>query len=129
MTKIEKFDASGKIIEDDDHVLRDGERIRVRVSMMDTASVDVAEIARRAFVDVTGVPMHRPGYAQVIDADQEKAADAAWDRKVKLTGDAWKHPPAIAIKKDAAVIPLVADSEAAAQRRDARLEQAWKGAV
>jgi hypothetical protein len=49
------------------------------------------------------------------------------DDRLDKMQDAWKNPPPLEIKKDAAV-PL-ADVDVAAARRDQRIRDAWKGAA
>ena len=117
MTKAIMYDEHGNII--NGITVPDGGKIKVPHLMMDSAMLPIIDTAR-----------HSPGSLATTDADLDAKA-AALDARDKRLADAWRNPPSLATvdaKKDAAVVPRVPDSEAAAQRRDARLEQAWMGA-
>jgi hypothetical protein len=117
---------------DREGVLKDGERYRAPLLLMDAAHQDFIDITRNALADSytpsAGV-LHKPG---TIVADGIEAELAAVEREVRRNlrldqlSDAWRNPPA----QEAAAKPgPVADREAAASARDARLQNAWKGAA
>jgi hypothetical protein len=78
--------------QDDDTVVRDGQTVRVRLSLMD--SVQQA-IARGGIAVHDAVPLHRPGYAALTDAQarQKQTFYDAYEKK--LTG-AWRQDAKLA---------------------------------
>jgi hypothetical protein len=123
---IELFDETGKKLASG-YVVPDGGKIRVPHLMMDGAPPDIEAITKAALADAQKPQAlrHSPGQvAPLTDADRatrEKALDARDKRLV----DAWKSPPAVdaaQIEKPAPTTP----TGSAADRRDARLEQAWR---
>jgi hypothetical protein len=115
---------------DRDDVLKDGERYRSPLLLMDAAHQEVIDITRKALADSyapSAGALHKPG---TIVADGIEAELAATEREVRrdlrldALSNAWRNPPA----QEAQATPgPVADREAAAAARDARLENAWKG--
>jgi hypothetical protein len=66
--------------EQDDAIVADGERVRVRLDMMDALQRDVARHAGQPLVtDGTDNPLalHRPGFRLTADMAQRQAADVA----------------------------------------------------
>jgi hypothetical protein len=125
MTKTQMFDKDGKPIHGD--ILPDGGRLRTHMLMMDSAQPDIAAITRAAIADTQPpqTAMHRPGSAALTDTDRdarEKARDA---RKASLS-DAWRNPPTLDAAQIERPAPTTPTGEAA-DRRDARLRDAWKG--
>jgi len=108
--KHEVLDRFGNRVEEDRPALRDGERIKVGVLLMDSASPDLADDANAA---------------------REKAYSDRCDRM----SDAWRNPsPVILDKHKQAPAPItpdpttLADVEAALAQRDQRLQNAWRNA-
>jgi hypothetical protein len=122
--QIEMYDAHGRRIHDT--VLREDGRVRVPMMLTDSATVNVADIMRKALADTAPQALHKPGSLAITDADREAREKILDARDQRLTS-AWKHPAAAEVKKDAAA-PL-ADVDAAAARRDQRVRDAWKGAA
>ena len=73
--------------EDEYDVARDGETVTVRMHMMDGLQHAVAGSA--AIFDATG---HRPGYAQLSDADRERRDALYRDHDAKLS-ERWRTSP------------------------------------
>lgn len=131
MSKVVKLDVNGNVIDDDVRTLKDGQRLRVNVILMDHATA-FTDAERAAILDgarpiVTDRGRHSPGGMIISDADRDAKEKILEARDKRLTS-AWANPPAVAnrIKPTA---PAALDSEAAALRRDARLRSAWQGAV
>lgn len=118
------YDRDGNLLPEGS-ILPDGGRMVIGTLMMDSAAGNPSLIG------------HRPGGLDVGDGVQRQLADVAREvrrdlRKEKLS-DAWRNPPAIETKapvKDARVpVQPTADAiEAMHDRRNARLESAYKGA-
>lgn len=115
---------------DRDGILKDGERYRRPMTLMDAEQQDVAAITRAALASAYPSPsgaLHRPG---TVIGDGVQAEIAATERDVRRNlrldelSTAWKNPPPEEVQKDNAP---VADVEAAAAARDQRLQDAWKG--
>jgi hypothetical protein len=126
--KAEVLDRFGNPITED-RPLRDGERVRVPVVLMDSASPDIAEITRRALADAGDGPLHRPGPARIADAANVTREVLYGDRCDRLS-DAWRTPPVQ--DAPAAITPAsatAADVDAVWALRNKRLEDAWKGAA
>jgi hypothetical protein len=126
--KHDVFDRFGNKI-DEDRPLRDGERVKVGVLLMDHAPPDLAEISRLALADAGDGPLHRPGPARISDAATITREGLYGDRCDRLS-DAWRTPPAQ--DAPAPITPAsatAADVDAARALRDKRLEDAWKGAA
>lgn len=72
-------------IEDDDEVVRDGQKVRVSLTLMDSLQKAIAG-------NVTVPALCRPGYVQLNDAQvADKAATyAAYNERLN---NAWKAPP------------------------------------
>jgi hypothetical protein len=117
---------------DREGVLKDGERYRPPLLLMDAAHQDVIDVTRKALAESfapSAGALHKPG---TIVADGIEAELAATEREVRRElrldqlSNAWRNAPA----QEAEAKPgPVADREAAALQRDARLENAWKGAA
>ena len=109
-------------------VLQDGEVLRAPLLLMDSAIQETADQVRKAFADADDGIMHKPGYVKTGISDAiAKTQQVLRDDRLDKMQDAWKNPPPLEIKKDAAV-PL-ADVDVAAARRDQRIRDAWKGAA
>jgi hypothetical protein len=126
--KAEMYDRNGNLI--DNQIVPDGGRLRVPQMMMDAATIDIAEITRRAMANQQP-PLHAPGFVPVSLTDAEiEARELARDQRKSKLSDAWRNPPAIdasLAKKDEAT--PATDSEARYAARDKRLENAWRGAA
>lgn len=150
----EVIDRNGKRVTRPDGVLQDGDRIRVRMSMMDSqnpalmaAAALAGSIRRAEQFDV----LHRPGIvgsssgvyvsrdsARATDAGAYEAGDKAREARDAKMRDAWKNPPsvtkgdAMAIEQVAVVGPsapkeqLFAARDQAIANRNKRLEAAWQ---
>jgi hypothetical protein len=117
--KHEVLDRFGNKIEED-RPLRDGERIKVGVLLMDSASPDIAAITRQAMADA--------GDGRMTDDANAAREQIYHDRDDRLS-NAWRNPPAQ--DAPAATTPAtatVADVEAALAQRDQRLTDAWRNA-
>jgi hypothetical protein len=119
---IELIDANGKKLASG-YIVPDGGKLRVPHLMMDAAPAGIEAITKTALADSKpDTARHAPGGLALTDADRE-AREKALDARDKRVTDAWRNPPA----QEAQAKPgPVADGEAAALRRDARLESAWK---
>jgi hypothetical protein len=83
--------------EQDDGIVADGQRVRVRLDMMDAVQREVALHAGKPLVtDGTDNPLalHRPGFRLTADMAQRQAADAALTDSYKQydadMGNAWQ---------------------------------------
>jgi hypothetical protein len=125
MRKAEMYDKDGNLI--DNQIVPDGGRLRVPQMMMDAATIDIAEITRRAMADQQQ-PLHAPGFVPVSLTDAEiESKEMKRDARKAALSNAWKNPPAIdptLAKKDEAA--PATDSEARYLARDRRLENAWR---
>jgi hypothetical protein len=112
---------------DRDGVLKDGERYRAPMLLMDAAHQEVIDITRKALAEPSAGALHKPGTIVADGIDAELAAterEVRRDLRLDALSNAWRNPPA----QEAQAKPSpVADREAAALQRDARLENAWKG--
>jgi hypothetical protein len=111
---------------DDDDVVRDGERVRVPLTMMDQQQI--ADLKQRygktsKLYDGFGNPAgHRPGFVfgDTTPADELRVADA-YEAYCERTSNAWKQPtqePAQPQHRDAASDPREAYMR--------RLSEAWR---
>jgi hypothetical protein len=89
-----KFDIrTGREIEDDDPVLRDGQRIIVPLNMCDSKQREVSEHFAHLRAD-DALAQHRPGPRYVVDeAVRAHVEEVYQDEKRKLQ-DAWRTPAA-----------------------------------
>jgi hypothetical protein len=123
---IELFDERGRKLASGFQVPVGG-RIKVPLNMMDGASPDIAALTRQVVTDSQlpqAAALNRPGSIALADADRA-AREKALDVRDKRLVDAWKSPPAIQaaqIEKPALTTP----AGDAADRRDARLRDAWR---
>jgi hypothetical protein len=126
MTKhTEIYDAAGNLITAD--VMPDGGSLKVKMMLMDAAPANFTDTARRAFGDSKqDTARHAPGSLALSDADLD-AREKVLDARDKRIADAWRNPPAVEVKQDAAA-PTV-DLDAVHAARNARLANAWKGAA
>lgn len=126
MTKhTEVYDAEGNPISDT--IMRDGGRVFVRMTMMDAAPAIITEATRMALADSNpDTARHAPGSVAISDADRDAKEKLLGARDQRLA-DAWRNPPPE--DQPSAQPAPTADSEARYAARDARLEQAWKGAA
>jgi hypothetical protein len=123
--KAQIFDAAGNLITGD--VMPDGGSMKVKMTLMDAAPANFIDTARRAFADsAPDTARHAPGSLALSDADLD-AREKVLDARDKRIADAWRNPPAVEVKQDAAV-PTV-DLDALHAARNARLADAWKGAA
>ena len=106
-------------------VVKHGDSIRVPVLLMDAAP-DVAAITRKALADAerSQAAMHRPGSVALTDADRDAREKALAARDARLVG-AWKNPPTLDTAGTAKPAPTTPSGDAA-DRRDARLRDAWR---
>lgn len=91
--------------DEDDEVLRDGERIVIRMSMMD--SLQRAVVGDAAFTDAVG---HKPGSLAMTDAERERRTSLYRDHDEKL-GERWRTP-----------LPTASTTDARHSTGDARLD-------
>ena len=76
---------------DDDRIVRDGERVKVRLDLMDSVQRAVATDGLRLH-DGTGNPAgHKRGYAFGGNAEQRQRAAAYAERTTRLQ-NAWRSP-------------------------------------
>lgn len=139
----EVTDKNGKRVTRPDGVLQDGDRLTVKMTMMDAANpalvhaAAVADAIKRAEAfDASHGVGHRPGYSTHDAGDAGTTARHARDARMR---DAWKNPPSVT-KNDATAIEqvvvvgpsapkeqLFAARDQALSNRDRRLEAAWRG--
>jgi hypothetical protein len=126
MTKhTEVYDAAGNPITGT--IMPDGGRVFVRMTMMDAAPADLPDAARRSLADSNAdTARHAPGGIALSDADRD-TREKLLDARDKRVADAWRNPPPE--DQPGAQPAPTADAEARYAARDARLEQAWKGAA
>ena len=108
-------------IEDDDDIVRDGERVRVPMMLMDSS--------RMVAIDCGPGGPHRPGFRVSTDKAVYAARDKAYDAMIKRTSDAWKSVERREADVEiAAEPPLCEDArEDAYQRYKMRMANAWRG--
>jgi hypothetical protein len=106
----------------DDEPLRDGERVRVPMIMMDSN--------RMTAIDYGDDPLarHKPGFRRAADQAMRDAGHRAYDGRVKRMSDAWKSVERREADVEiAAEAPLCEDAcEDAYQRYKRRKENAWR---
>jgi hypothetical protein len=104
-------------IDDEHKVLRDGERVRVPLVMMD---------GRTVAVDCGPGGPHRPGFR--YNREAQAVRDESYDAMVQQAANAWKSDTRrIADTERAAKPPLCEDAREDAYRRYiARTEAAWR---
>lgn len=113
---------------DDDGVIKDGQTVRVRMNMMDSAldTVQRAIIAAQSVADTSSTAGYRPGSLPLTDTDRASREERYSRRDQKLR-DAYKNaPPLEPSQAKTAIVPATSAERYAA--RDARLENAWKSA-
>lgn len=125
------YDANGRFVrtlgdDEENYVVKDGESVRVPLSMMDSVQRDIMQHAL-----TPREPMRAPGYVQISDGDYDERERRFFDHKQRLS-DAWKHAPALDASRQAAkpYVPSAlnpADArDAALDKRDAELTEAWR---
>lgn len=103
-----------KKIEDDEDVIRDGEKLCVSVMLMDSM--------QRAVAGNVAVPvMHKPGYATLSDA-QARDREATYSAYNTRVSQAWKNSGTV-IRADAQTGDARLDAYA---RYQARVSRAWR---
>jgi hypothetical protein len=114
-------------LEDEDRIIKDGEVVRVPVTLMDHKTVhDIIANANRP-----AAPASR--YGQYTDA-QKAARAAMYDAQDQALSEAWQQPMPLAPQTaaDGPAAEYVAAASAAAmddvyKRHDASIRDAWKG--
>lgn len=96
--------------DDDDEVMRDGQRVRVPLTMMDSMQ---RAIAQSATFDAA---LHRPGY-RFGDPAEQAVRDAVRITREAMLADAWRTP---------ATVAPVADAATGRNGYLDRLENGWK---
>jgi hypothetical protein len=145
MNDHEVIDRNGKKVTRGD-ILQDGDRMIVRMNMMDGADPAIAALASAAALadsvrrlEQFDARNHRPGFATRDAATSTTIEKALADRDARLN-DAWKNPPSVtvedsaitAIEKVAVVGPSAGNDALFAARdrvisdRDKRTAEAWK---
>jgi hypothetical protein len=116
---------------EDDRLIKDGEVIRVPMTLMDGRTIDnIISQARQQQTPATA----RSRYGQFTDA-QKAARFALYDTHDKALSEAWKDvaplPPELMDDASPAIEPRAntPSIEELYRRRDARLRDAWKGAA
>jgi hypothetical protein len=142
----EVIDRNGKRVTRGD-VLQDGDKLVVRMNMMDGADPALAALASAAALadavrrnEQFDASKHRPGYAGVRSAAQTDAISRAHDERDARLSNAWKKPPAAtvldtattAVEQVAILGPQAGNDKMFEARdriiadRDKRLEAAWQ---
>jgi hypothetical protein len=83
----------GRIVDDDDPVLRDGETLRVPLHMRDGSTVDLEPWVHASRLGLDdGLALHRPGPRYCTDEAGVDAKAQAYADGVREMCDAWKTP-------------------------------------
>jgi hypothetical protein len=123
---------------DREGVLKDGETFTAPMLLMDAAHQDVIDATRKAITSAyepsASLAGHRPGTMTVDGIQGELAAterQVRRDLRLDQQQELWRNPPPLEInaevKMDAVANVTAADAETAAEARDARIRDAWKG--
>ena len=118
--------------EEDDLILRNGERMRVPLTMMDALQRDVAQHFARITDGAgdSGLGLHRPGYRLSSTVTRDHSHYDQYEAEVQ---NAWKNPhatgenegaPSRLKSKDA--MPISDDRERAYSEYQNRIENAWR---
>jgi hypothetical protein len=123
----EIFEADGFGDDDDEVVLRSGERMRVPLPFMDARRFDDGVVRDAAGV----VAGHRPGFLFSPSVDR-RAAEEAWQNRGAQLRDAWRGPGTPSVTETPVPACMTLDqaraaAEAAWERRGERLSNAWRG--
>ena len=122
---IELYDDKGRKLASGT-IVPDGGKLKVSTLMMDAAP-DITAITRAALADAERpqAAFHKPSSAVLTDADLDARERQRADRKAKLS-DAWRDPSAVNALQSEKPAPTTPTGDAA-DRRDARLRDAWRG--
>jgi hypothetical protein len=90
--------ATGRVIDTDDPMLRDGQTLRVPMTMRDSMSemqrsVADHKMARERFGLNDALDLHRPGQRFSTDAAARARVEEARAEGIREMCDAWKNPP------------------------------------
>ena len=143
-----KFDIrTGREIDDDDPVLRDGQRIFVPLNMCDSQQREVVEHFEHLRAD-DALAQHRPGPRYIVDEAARARVEQARAEGIREMCDAWKNPPAesnitghlnhrlecVPDQRRTDAVPRVMDAATAQRIRDEAWEEsvradenAWRG--
>jgi hypothetical protein len=89
-----KFDIhSGREIDDDDPVLRDGQRIFVPLNMCDSQQREVVEHFQHLRAD-DALAQHRPGPRYIVDEAARARVEQAYQDSKRELQEAWRKPVA-----------------------------------
>lgn len=110
--------------DEDDKIVKDGQRLVVSMSLMDGMQRVVA-----THPIVSGEPLHRPGAVSISDTDRAQRA-AVYNGYNKTLADRWKNPPPVLPGvTDAKPAPTAARDHAAMyDRYDAKVSERWRAA-
>ncbi|MCA1457756.1 hypothetical protein I6F35_32005 [Bradyrhizobium sp. BRP22] len=131
---IEVIDKHGRRVRRDS-ILEDGDRLSVRVSMMDSAhpglqsATAVTQALRRAEQFDASLAGHKPGF-RVADAAVTVTAEHLREQRDAAMSNRWRNPPPIIDQQQ--MTPTTAPSNATLTHeqliaaRDKRISEAWK---
>jgi hypothetical protein len=107
--------------DDKNRVLKDGEKITVRMNFMDSVQTRIANN------DDTNSVLHKPGYLPVQAAAANDARAKLYETRDAKLADRWRNPPPLVDQQQQEKKPTVpaADADPYA-KRDKRLEDAWR---
>jgi 3-oxoacyl-ACP reductase-like protein len=114
--------------DDDDEILKDGERIRVSMLTMDSAQQNIIDQQTTVLADGMRAGLHRPGYRYVSESPQAREArDAMYDSIEKELSERWQTaaPGLITSVTDDSVLDQEFDD--CYQEYEHRLQNAYKG--
>jgi hypothetical protein len=114
-----------KLDDDNIRIVKDGEKVTVRMIFMDSVQTRIANND-----DTTSV-LHKPGFLPVKAAAANDAREKLYETRDAKLADAWRNPPPLLDQQQQVQKPTVPATDADAREvryaaRDRRVEQAWR---